>query len=297
MARPSAFRSDEARAAYCRLYDEAVALSEVAVEELEVDTSFGTTHVLTAGDPSKAPLVAFHAMAMGSTMWLPLLPSLTATRRVLMLDAVGDASKSAATAVLSSPARVIRWIDEALDGLDVDRGAVMGASIGTWIATQYAMARPDRVDHLALIGPSGIVSSQHTRWLLRSFRDVRLRPTRAKIEAFVDSLAAEMTRPRMRTDPWRPIVEQMIVGLQTFRRDLREPRPARCDIQRLASSGIPVLALIGRNETMHDAATMAQRLHRQLPSAQVTLIDDAKHLVFIDQQQIVADQLHEFLAS
>ena len=111
-ARPSGFKTDEARAEYCRLYDEAIALSPVPVEESDVETSFGTTHVLTAGDPSKPPLVALHAKSFSSTMWVPLLPTLTASHHVRMLDAVGDVNKSVATDVMSSPARVVQWIDE-----------------------------------------------------------------------------------------------------------------------------------------------------------------------------------------
>jgi hypothetical protein len=42
----------------------------------------------------------------------------------------------------------------------------------------------------------------------------------------------------------------------TFRRGLREPRPVPCNIERLATSRIPFLAIIGRDETLHDAATM-----------------------------------------
>jgi pimeloyl-ACP methyl ester carboxylesterase len=166
--------------------------------------------------------------------------------------------------------------------------------MGTWMATRYAIARPDRVERLALVGPSGIVSPQHARWILRGLLDVRLRPSPAKIEAFVDSLAVQQTWPRMRTDPWRPIVQQLVTGLATFRRGLREARPVPCNIRRLADSGIPVLAIIGREETLHDGATMAERFRQRLPDAQVRLVDDANHLVFIDQQDLVAEELRTF---
>lgn len=106
--RPSGFKTDTARAEYCRHYDEAIALSPVPVEESDVETSFGTTHVLTAGDPAKPPLVALHAKSFSSTMWVPLLPTLTASHHVRMLDAVGDVNKSVATDVMSSPARVVQ---------------------------------------------------------------------------------------------------------------------------------------------------------------------------------------------
>jgi pimeloyl-ACP methyl ester carboxylesterase len=295
MGRPSAFKSDEARAQYCRLYDEAVALSPVPIEESDIPTSFGTTHVLTAGDPSKPPLIALHGKSISSTMWLPMLSTLTATHHVRMLDAVGDVGKSVAVSVLSSPERVVQWIDEVLDELEVERSAFVAGSMGTWMSTHYAMAHPERVERLALICPAGILSPLRTGWLLRAMLMASGRSTPARIETFVDSMAVKKSRPKLRSDPWRPIVQQFVFGLTTFRSNLREPRPVRCNIERLAASGIPTLAIIGRDETLHDGATMAQRFRRQLPHAQVMLVDDANHFIFVDQPDVVVEHLQKFL--
>jgi hypothetical protein len=71
MAGISAFRSDDARAAYCQLYNAAEAASTTPVVESDVETSFGRTHVLAAGDPSKPPLVAVHGLDFASPSWLP----------------------------------------------------------------------------------------------------------------------------------------------------------------------------------------------------------------------------------
>jgi pimeloyl-ACP methyl ester carboxylesterase len=76
---------------------------------------------------------------------------------------------------------------------------------------------------------------------------------------------------------------------------LREPRPVRCNIERLAASAIPVLAIIGRDETLHDGARMAEGFRQRLPRANVELVDDANHLVFIDQPDVVAEQFEKFL--
>ena len=71
MAAVSAFRSDGARADYCQLYEAALAISTVPVTESDIETSFGRTHVLHAGDPSKPPLVALHGSSVSSTSWVP----------------------------------------------------------------------------------------------------------------------------------------------------------------------------------------------------------------------------------
>ncbi|MGH3674710.1 MAG: alpha/beta fold hydrolase [Mycobacterium sp.] len=211
---PSGFKAVAAQEAYCRLYDEALALSAVPVEESDVETSFGTTHVLTAGDPTKPPLVALHALAVSSTMWIPMLPTLTASHHVRMLDAVGDLNKSK--------------------------------------ATHYAMSRPERVERLALVGPAGIVIAQHAKWLATMIYRFQLRSiTPASAGNAFDAWVMPQSRPRLRSDSWRPIAQQFITG-------------------------------------------MAERFRQQLPQARVRLVDDANHLVPIDQPDVVAEELRDF---
>src|SRR5579862_2567980 len=156
MARASSFRSTTARDEYCRLYDAAVGRSTVPVKAHDLTPSFGTTHVLEAGDADRPPLIALHAKSFGSTMWLPLLPSLTATHHVFMVDAVGDVNKSVATKTLSSRTRIASWLDQTMAQLSLTRAAFVGASIGAWMATLYANRRPGAVERLALVCPAGI---------------------------------------------------------------------------------------------------------------------------------------------
>jgi hypothetical protein len=73
--------------------------------------------------------------------------------------------------------------------------------------------------------------------------------------------------------------------------------PVRCDIQPLAASVLPVLAVIPRDETLHDGPTMAERFRQQLPRAQAVLVDDANHLVLIDRPDVVSKQLRNFLGA
>src|SRR5687768_8232701 len=117
MARASGFRSTAAREEYSQIYQRAVDQSVVALDERDIDTSYGSTHVLTAGDPAKPPLVALHAKGFSSTMWIPLMPALVESHRVFAIDAVGDLNLSIATRPLSKPAYVAGWLAETLDAL------------------------------------------------------------------------------------------------------------------------------------------------------------------------------------
>jgi pimeloyl-ACP methyl ester carboxylesterase len=83
--------------------------------------------------------------------------------------------------------------------------------------------------------------------------------------------------------------------MSKHRSRLGEPIPRLAALERLASSEFPVLVLIGREESLHDGTLMAQRFTEQVPRAHVELLDDANHLIFIDQTTAVGDRLRAFL--
>ncbi|HUP75190.1 MAG TPA: alpha/beta hydrolase [Acidimicrobiales bacterium] len=293
--RASAFRTATARDEYARIYRQAVEQSDVALDERDIDTSYGSTHVLTAGDPAKPPLVALHAKSFSSTMWIPLLPTLAASHHVHLVDAVGDLNLSVATRPLSKPAHVGAWLTETLDALSIERSAFVGASIGSWMAVHFTMQHPARVERLAMLCPAGVVSRQHLRWVMGMVTKVLIRPTKDGLEAFADSMVMPATQVRLRQDPWKPIVEQFAVGVPTFRSRANEARPKLCDITPLAALDIPMLTLVPKDETLHDGPAMAQRFRHKLPNARIDVVESTNHLMFIDDSMLVADRLRAFL--
>jgi pimeloyl-ACP methyl ester carboxylesterase len=209
-----------------------VAASTMPVTESDIETSFGRTHVLTAGDPSKSPLVVMHGINISSTSWFPLLPTLAAAHKVRMIDAIGQVSKSIATKPITEAAHRVAWLDETLRALGIDRAAMVGMSMGAWIATQYAVAFPDRVDRLALICPVRLVNELRLRWLLRAYGGLALRPSEARLESFLDTLVTPAGRGRLGQDPWRLSIQQCAVGIRGFKFALiGGVRPTRCDLR------------------------------------------------------------------
>ena len=295
MAGISAFRSDEARAAYCQLYDAALATSPIPLTESDIETSFGRTHVLNAGDPSKPPLVALHGSSISSTSWVPFLPSLAATHSVTMIDAIDEAGKSIATKPTGNSAGLVAWLDETLRAVGIERSAIVAVSRGTWIATHYTMAFPERVDRLALVCPAGIVGGLRPSWLVRALTTMTVRPTERRVQSFLDTMVMPTKRRLLREEPWRPIMQQFISGAIGFKLAPSNARPNRCDLQRLSSARIPVVAIIGRHESINNGLKTADRFRRQLPDARIELVDDANHMVMVDQTEIVEKLLADFL--
>jgi pimeloyl-ACP methyl ester carboxylesterase len=234
-------------------------------------------------------------------MWGPNLPVLTAAHSVTMIDAIDEVGKSIQTKPATKSADLVAWLDEVLGALDIQRSVVVAASRGTWIATHYATAFPERVERLALVCPVGIVGGMSPSFLFRGLTTIAVWPTERRVWSLLDSLVMPGNRTLLRQEPWRPIYQQFVGGATYFKMSLRnaEPRPwplpSDCDLQRVASAQIPVLAIIGREESAHNGPKTATRFRQQLPDARIELVANAGHGVGQDQPEIVDKLLADFL--
>src|SRR5262249_44259898 len=154
---------------------------------------YGTTHVVRFGDASKPALVFLHGKTESATMWIDLAPAFAATHHVHLIDTIGDMNKSVATKMAVKQTDVVAWLDATFDTLHVERTALIGHSIGAWIATTYAMARPARVSHLALLSPAAVFSRVRFGWIARAIATHMIRPSRAKARKFTDTMLVPAT--------------------------------------------------------------------------------------------------------
>ena len=167
------------------------------------------------------------------------------------------------------------WLDDLLAALGEDQAAVVGVSLGGWIALQYAIARPERVSKLALLCPGG-VTAPRTSWMLRlialsllgewgaeaikraMFRDV---PVSAEVEAFMELVQAHY-RPRI------------------------EAPPVFTD-QELEKVRMPTLLVAGEKDVAYNSAKTAARLGKLLPHFQAVLLPEAGHVLLDTPVQVM----------
>lgn len=120
------------------------------------------TAYLDTGEPQRAvgpPVLLLHGSGPGVTAtanWRPIIPALSADRRVIAPDQLGFGGT--ATGEERTYGRRA-WTDHALallDELDVPEMDVIGNSMGGAIALSIAVARPDAVRRIVLMGSMGV---------------------------------------------------------------------------------------------------------------------------------------------
>ncbi len=136
-----------------QVYERVLAGGSVRSRHVEVGAG-GRVHLLEKG--AGPPVVLIHGTGISAGLLLPLLNELHGVR-AMAPDLPGQG--------LSDPIDLPRnryretavaWLDGLLDALELDAAALLGHSGGGVWALWYALAHPDRVKRLVLIGPPAL---------------------------------------------------------------------------------------------------------------------------------------------
>jgi pimeloyl-ACP methyl ester carboxylesterase len=144
-------RTQQAHSAEIRqVYERLLAGASVRSCHVEVDAG-NRVHLLEHG--AGPPVVLLHGAGNPAGFLLPLLRELHGVHAIAPdrpgvglsdpIDLPGDRYREAAVA----------WLDRFLDTLELDTTTLLGHSGGAMWALWYALAHPDRIRRLALIGP------------------------------------------------------------------------------------------------------------------------------------------------
>ena len=131
------------------IHDELLGSSGVRRRYVDVRSGRGV-HALESGEGP--PVLLLHGSSTSSLSHLPLHQRLT-TVRAISVDRPGcGLSEAIPVSVARFRDDAVRFVDEAADGLDLTDFVVGGNSMGGVWALWYALAHPERVRGVALLG-------------------------------------------------------------------------------------------------------------------------------------------------
>ena len=93
--------------------------------------------------------------------WLETIPHFAGTHRVVALDLPGFGESPMPAEGISIPGYG-RLVDAFCEALDLERGAVVGNSMGGFICVEMAIQHPHRVEELVLVSAAGL-TIEHQR--------------------------------------------------------------------------------------------------------------------------------------
>jgi len=285
-AQASLFRTPEAEAAYRAAYEASLRLWPTPRESFDIPTHFGLTHVVACGPRTGAPVVLLPAMALSATMWYATVTGLCSTFRCYAADFPSDFGLSIAANSPRSRSDCAAWLNELLDGLGTVTASFVGASYGGFLALNYAIAEPARVNKLVLTSPAaGFINLW--RFYPRIFLSLLL-PGRSFVERIMRWIFAD----RFPLD--HPVIQQLIVGTKCLKPWIKVYPSVFADSQ-LAGISAPLYLLLGEKEVCYKPASAAKRARRVMPHASVEILPNAGHLLVMECPDTVNQRILAFL--
>ena len=261
-------------------------------ETFRIETPDGVTLDAAAQGARKGPAVLLlHGYSDSWRSYEPLLAALPPALRAVAvsLRGHGDSDRPARGYGIRDLAGDLPAV---LNHLDIDRAAVVGHSMGSMVAARLALAHPERVSALVLIGALTTLQGNAAidddfcdaiaaltdpvdAGFVREFQESTLaRPVPA---AFLDRIVAESRKPPARV--WQDALDGMLAD------DLAP------DLPRIA---VPTLLLWGDRDGLCDRASQT-RMARALATAEFSVLPGAGHAPHWEDPQGVAAAVSRFL--
>ncbi|MGO1053379.1 alpha/beta fold hydrolase [Crossiella sp. CA198] len=232
-----------------------------------VSTSDGDTFVISSGPADAPPLVLLHGSSGNAGAWLEVAAEWSRHFRLHAIDIPGEPGLSNPNRLPLTSGGHLRWLTEVLGALGVRRAAFVASSLGGRIALDQAAHRPEQVERLALLSPSGI-GGQTFGWLPKAlWFGLRGEAGRRKLFRMImgtASLPAE--------------VEEYLLFVNRHFRP-RTDRIAVATDAELSGLDMPMLVGIGGRDVLLDSAQTRSRLAEFVPQAKVYLSPGTGHYV------------------
>lgn len=265
--------------------------------------------VIEAGEGP--PVVFLHGSSTSSLSLLPVLERLEGVRAIAV-DRPGFG--------LSEPVRVprerfrdaaVEFLDEVLDELGLQTSAFAGSSMGGTWAMWYALARPERMPRLVLLGSAPLLPGTRPPVPLRvtaaplvgDLLNRVVKPNRKLLLRLMASMGEEDTIVH-----YPELIESLVAAARdpiASAANLAELRAiisplgfrpsARMDPDELRRLNVPTLLIWGDHDPV-GAVEVARETARLMPRARLELLP-AGHVPYLGHPQRVAELLTMFIRS
>lgn len=266
--------------------------AEAAVAVELVQTQVGKVQVRRGG--SGDPLVYLHS-AGGEGEGLGLLDDLASTFSVVAPMFPGFGESEGIEAFDDMEDATFHLLD-LFDVLGLDAPAVVGTSLGAWMAAELATRYPDRVRSLVLVNPVGLYIPG------AEIGDIFGRgPDELARDMFADQShpVAQMMHAMAEMDPNDLTFEMVKPQLQTMAATARlawDPYLHNPKLRgRLHRISVPTLVVRGAQDTLVPSAH-AETYAAEVPGAGLVEVQGAAHMLPLEQPEELASLVREHLS-
>lgn len=270
-------------------YGARVLLSRSGTLEM-IDVRGRPTQVQHGG--SGPPFVYLHS-ALGETLWLPFLEQWAKKFEVFAPAHPGFAKSEGIDRIDSIEDMAFHYV-ELFDALGIEKAILGGVSLGGWIAAEFAVRWPERVEKLWLSGAPGLWVEEYPLFdLFRYGQDVR--KLREVMFHDPDGYQATMIlkdMDKLNDETMVAVYQNMATLARLVWERPYDPKLA----DRLYRIRCPVLLLWGESDRLVPPA-YGREYQRYIPHAEFQIIKKSGHFPMFEQEAEFVERITRFAAS
>ncbi len=245
-------------------------------------------------------MVLIHAGICDSRMWDPQWETFRPSHRVLRYDMRGFGRSPVGPGSYSNAGDLI----DLLEQQGVAKASLVGVSMGGRVALEVAIARPELVDALVLVG-AGFPGHDWSAEMNAADEAEMAALKRGDLDAAVEvALRTWVDGPRRRPEDVDSDVRARVAEMQRRAYELQLPvwetaeeEPLVSDLsERVGEVDAPTLVLVGE-EDVRDMHEIAGRLERELPNARRASIANTAHVPSMERPREFDQLVLPFLQS
>jgi non-heme chloroperoxidase len=246
-------------------------------------------HYLELGEPEGRPVVLLHGLADSAFSFSRVMPRLSRNHRLLVPDLRGHGDSDRPTHGYR-PRDMANDVLRLMDALGIERAALVGHSMGTFVAQRVALAAPHRVAGMVLIGSAASGRNEVLEEVGRALAEL---PEEVP-EAFAREFQASTThRPLADEFMARVVAESLKAPARVWRAAL-EGLMSEERFTGLNGAGLPVLLLWGEGDGIFSRADQ-EALIDSMPAASLKVYRETGHAPHWERPREVAQDIERFL--
>ena len=256
------------------IYDAKLAQWPTPYETRYVDTSYGKVHVIVSGPENAPRVLLLNAGQMAGWSWVTNVGALNEGYRTYAIDTIGEPGKSELSDINRFPKNGAQWSDllvEITDTLGVQKAYVVGASNGGFLALNYAIRYPERIEKMALLGAMGLTPSTNENIMRITF--AQMFPLKWVQNNTIQWSFGDDPELHAQIDDWFYLV---------FKTAPQQSPPVTMKAEELQQVHVPTLALLGTEDNLMGDLGAVRKLASNVPGIEIVEIE-ASHLMGMEK--------------
>jgi pimeloyl-ACP methyl ester carboxylesterase len=267
----SLYKSEFGKNEILNLYNQKLKELEIEYTYKVIDTYFGKTNIIVAGDSTKPPLIIIHGSNGCAPIALETYPTLSKKFQIFAIDVLAQPNKSAETRLSMKDNSYGLWINELINKLELKNVTMAGFSFGGLIILKTLIQNESNIKEVFLSAPAFIVNGNPLIALFKIFipmkRYIKTKKTKY-LEKFLESLFSE------KDEFAHNYLSKVFLY---FNMDF-SPVPVIKKEEALFIK-TPITLIVAKKDIIFPGVKMMKRANKIFPSLKNTLLlEDSKHV-------------------